>query len=159
VSHVTTYTVPLLNVFRLKCPLCGISLTIPRHSPLGDYDYRGFRDPEFKASGAWPISLLCDHAVKGNWGPQVCECPAPDFQLESIPPAPPPGAASASLWQIDCERACEGCGKPQRIYMWYLTEATPEEITGFLPRIDPKPPCSGNHLLEAGRAVAARIDF
>lgn len=155
-SHAAAYSFPVIEVLRSRCPACGISITLPRSSSLGYYRY-----PEFEKSSEWPIWLLCDWLDPSDGHPQLRKWDDPDFKLEKIPSELTPEAQRASLWQVDCKCAHEGCENRHRIYMWYLATATLETITGFLSRAYPKLACAEDHLLDARQesTVVTRIEF
>ena len=121
------------DAYRFPCPLCKVSIILPRRSPLGIYEGQ-----QCQPTSEWPIQLLC--ILRGR----VCKCIGENLR-RSLEPLPDQSLQLASLWQIDCECASEGCGRHSSIYTWWLESAAASNIVSAAIEAEPIIACTLAH--------------
>jgi hypothetical protein len=124
--------------FKFKCPVCGLSITLPRQSNLGAYvneKYDAF-------SGSWPIQWLC---IPGE---QVCECSSDRIErigFEEQPRVEFP----ASVWKIEHPCSKDVCDAGFRGYAWWdSAETCRGSLADRIVTAKPKAPCSVGHSID-----------
>jgi hypothetical protein len=137
--------------FRLHCPLCKESITLPRRSPVGIQQTNKY-DP---TPGSWPITLICIPYEL------VCKCPYDkveriDFEEQGRNESP------AAVWEIVC-----GCGREScdtgltACTLWDLAEASRDQLLDRIIKARPTASCSSGHDIEwkPARMKATMLPF
>ena len=121
------------DAYRFPCPLCGVSIVLPRQSPLGI-----FLGQQCQPTVEWPIKLLC--ILHGR----VCVCSADNFHRD-VAELPGQDQQMASLWQIDCACGHESCRRHSSIYTWWPGNVVSSDIVNAAIAAVPTIACTPEH--------------
>jgi hypothetical protein len=127
------------DAYSFPCPLCGVTIALPRQSPLGI-----FLGQQCQPTDEWPIKLLCIPHER------VCDKPGEGFHRGFVE-QPNQNQPLACLWRIDCECAHENCKRHSSIYTWWPELAEEHSIVDKLLQANVKIACDSNHQLSLRR--------
>jgi hypothetical protein len=123
------------DAYRFPCPLCKVSIVLPRQSRLGTYEGQ-YCQP----TGEWPIQLLCIQRGRAY------ECTGEGLR-RSLEPVPDQSPQAAVLWWIDCECDQRGCRRHSSIYTWWPGNAALSDIVNAAIEAAPTIACTADHKL------------
>ena len=129
--------VVIATQFKLKCPLCGLAITLPRRSNLGAYV-----NEDYVASSSWPIKWLC---IPGE---EIRECSSDRIErieFEEQPRVEFP----AALWKIEHPCSQDGCNDGFCGYAWWdSSETCRGSLIDRIVVARPKASCSAGHAID-----------
>jgi hypothetical protein len=143
--------VMIATQFKLKCPLCAESITLPRAGDLGNYAGETYHpSPE-----SWPIKWICTAHE------QICECSTDRIErinFEEQPYVTHP----ATVWKIEQRCSRGDCVEQfQGFTLWDASESCRGTLIDRVDKTKPKATCAANHeiLWQADRLRATMVPF